>query len=273
MALDYAVRLACTRLVQTVGNFMKAIFYLDVWIRPNKRYRIPSVAQPLIRASKGRAIPRIVWLTNYSDRVTLSIYTNYLFNRCIAPTHEFRFYGDSDCLNFMESRPESVSAAYRKLQIGAARADFWRVEILREHGGIYLDIDAAFSRPPEFFLHADQTELFAREKDGRLTNYFLAATPRHPLLADITQKIVSNISANSLTSVYDMTGPTVVDEIARNASVRIEPSRLFCRQGQFTSKSLQYPDDLKGYWAREEEKGPIVLETSSPDGRRVEQAR
>lgn len=55
-----------------------------------------------------------------------------------------------------------------------------------------------------------------------------------------------------------MTGPTVVDFVAGNSSVRIEPSKSVCRQGQLTKKSFQYPDDMRGYWAFEEQKRPIV---------------
>ncbi|WP_420965466.1 hypothetical protein [Bradyrhizobium sp. B120] len=67
-----------------------------------------------------------------------------------------------------------------------------------------------------------------------------------------------------MTSVYGMTGPTLVDLIAGNAPVRIEMFRSVCRQGQFTKKSFQYPDVRNGYWAREEEKGPIVVAAPSP---------
>lgn len=71
-----------------------------------------------------------------------------------------------------------------------------------------------------------------------------------------------------IASVYDVTGPTVVDLVAGRLSVRAEPFGTVCRQGQFTKKSFQYPDALKGYWAREEEKRPIVrtkaAETAPP---------
>jgi mannosyltransferase OCH1-like enzyme len=252
-------RLASTRLIQAVGNILKLAFYLDLWLRPNKRYHIPPISRPLLKGRRPRAIPSIVWLTNYTDQVTLALYFNYLFNRCMAPAHEFRFHGDAECDAFMKTQPAEIAEAYGKLQIGAARADLWRIAILHRHGGIYMDMDAALSWPPGFLLRPDQTELFARENGGRLTNYFLAARPAHPVLMDIAAKIVANISANAIVSVYDMTGPTVVDEVAGKAAVRTEPSRFLCRQGQFTRKSMQYPDKLKGYWAEEETIRPIVM--------------
>jgi hypothetical protein len=44
------------------------------------------------------------------------------------------------------------------------------------------------------------------------------------LLAAIAEKIVENIQSNTLTSVYDMTGPTVVDALAGAGPFDIEPS-------------------------------------------------
>lgn len=123
---------------------------------------------------------------------------------------------------------------------------------------VYLDIDAAFSWSPEYLLSADQSELFVRAKDGKLTNYFLAAEAPHPVLAAVAAKIEENIALGTMTSVYDMTGPTVVDVVAGSSPVRIEPFRSVCRQGQFTKKSFQYPERLKGYWAQEEKQRPIV---------------
>jgi mannosyltransferase OCH1-like enzyme len=268
-----AARRLSTRCVQSVGNILKLVFYLDVFLRPLKRYRIPAHSPPLLRSRAPRRIPRIVWLTNYTSDVTLAVYLNYLFNRTIAPTHEFRFCDDAACEALIRSRYPELVETYLSLQIGAAKADLWRVLVLLTHGGLYLDIDAALSWPPEYLLGADQSELFVRTKDGRLTNYFLAAEPAHPVFAEVACKIVDNITSNTIASVYDMTGPTVVDLVAGRLSVRAEPFGTVCRQGQFTKKSFQYPDALKGYWAREEEKRPIVRTKAAQTARAESKGR
>src|SRR5262249_45029089 len=117
---------------------------------------------------------------------------------------------------------------------------------------------------PEAFLRADQTELFIRANTGELTNYFLASAPGNPILKEIADKIVQNIAADTLTSVYDMTGPTVVDAVASGAPVCIEAHEIVCRQGQFTSKSFQYPGNRRGYWALEQSRKPIVKPALEP---------
>ena len=244
--------------IQLLGNILKGVFYLDVFLRPSKRYTIPAVAKPLRHAASG-GIPRIFWLTNYTNEVTLSIYVNYLFNRLMAPTFEFRFCSDEECDGLIkENFSPEVHDCYSRLQIGAAKADLWRVLVMLVHGGVYMDIDAALSWPPESFLSEDQTELIIRAKDGKLTNYFFASIPGNPFFKKLADRIVENIAANTLTSVYDMTGPTVVEAVAEGAPIHVEPHEIVCRQGQFTKKYFQYPDNRKGYWALEQTRKDIV---------------
>lgn len=252
------LRRVSTRCLQLFGNVLKIIFYLDIFLRPAKRYTIPAVAGPLVHSTSSKTIPRIIWQTNYTDKVTLSIYINYLFNRLIAPTFEFRLCTDESCDRFIkESFSAEIHDCYSRLQIGAAKADLWRILVLFAHGGIYIDIDAALTWPPEAFLSVDQTELFIRARDGELTNFFLASAPGNTIFKQIADKIIENIAADRITSVYDMTGPTVVDAIADTTSVKIEPHELVCRQGQFTKKAFQYPDK-RGYWVVEQIQTSIV---------------
>jgi mannosyltransferase OCH1-like enzyme len=195
----------------------------------------------------------------YLREVTLSVYVNYLFNRWMAPTFEFRFCGDEACDKFIkENFSAEIYDCYSRLQIGAAKADLWRVLVLFAHGGVYMDIDAALSWSPEAFLSPHQAELFILDKHGELTNYFLASAPGNPVFKSIADKIIENITADSLTSVYHMTGPTVVAATADKVPVCIEPHELVCRQGQLTKKSFQYPNKMRGYWAEEQSRIPIV---------------
>lgn len=67
---------------------------------------------------------------------------------------------------------------------GAAKADLWRLLVLWEYGGIYTDIDNA---PGPKFANAsvikdDDEAYFVVEKIGVMSQYFMAATPKHPFL-------------------------------------------------------------------------------------------
>src|SRR5262249_37915257 len=155
---------------------LKAPCYLHYIAFPKKRFVIPRHAKPLLSTTRQASIPRTVWQTNYTDRVTLPVYINFLFNRLISPTYEFRFMDDADADNFVSANyPGREWRAYSKLQIGAARADFWRVLVLHKFGGVYLDIDSHVVWPLEFIVGPQTQELYLEHKDGALSNYFLAS--------------------------------------------------------------------------------------------------
>ena len=254
------LRMLAIRLMQFFGNLLKLLFYAHFRLMPHARLTLPAFSPPLWKTSKPQRVSRILWQTNYTDRVTLPVYVNYRWNRLMAPTHEHRFCNDDVCAEFISKHfPGAVHEAYSRLQIGAARADFWRVLVLLKEGGVYMDIDAALCWPPEALFAGGCSELLIQNTDGTLTNYFMASAAGNPLMQEIADRILLNIQENKLQSVYDMTGPTVVDAVANHRDgVTVESSKLICRQGQFTSKRFQYPDKLKGYWVKEQQEKSIL---------------
>jgi mannosyltransferase OCH1-like enzyme len=174
-------------------------------------------------------------------------------------TYEYRFCDDIECKTFIENNfPADVFDAFESLQIGAAKADLWRILVLQKYGGVYIDIDAAFCWPLERMITDDQTELFVQLKDGSITNHFIAVCPNHPLIREIADRIVSNIKENTLKSVFDMTGPTVVTEVLQGKTATIGANRYVARQALITTKKHQYPEKLAGYWVEEQKKRSIV---------------
>lgn len=252
-------RAVSSRVIQLIGNLVKAVCTVHVRLAPRARFTLPRVARPLWRSTRPRRIPRIVWQTNYTDQVTLAVYVNWLWNRLMAPTHEHRVMLDDDCLAYIRAHfPPEVVQRYERINIGAGRADLWRVLALLHEGGLYLDIDAAFDWPADGLLANDPPELLIRNKDGTMTNYFMACAPGNAVMRDILERILANIDENTLTSVYDLTGPTVLDAVADRPGVTIDASRGISRQAQFTSKRLQYPDRLRGYWVEEEKRSRAI---------------
>ncbi|MDN2581002.1 glycosyltransferase [Aquibium sp. ELW1220] len=131
------------KLVKILGNGLKPVFAIHHRLLPEKRYVIPEVSYARRPSVPHGPIPYVVWQTNYSNEVTLSVYANYLFNRWLSPEFEFRYSSDETCDAFVrDNYPAAVYGAYARLNVGASRADFWRVLVLLKHGGIYLDIDS-----------------------------------------------------------------------------------------------------------------------------------
>ncbi len=246
--------------VKILGNGLKPVFELHHRLFPHKRFLIPEFA-PARRPRPARdRVPYIIWQTNYSNQVTLSLYVNYLFNRWLTPEFEYRYSSDDACDAFVrENYPGAVHEAYARLNVGAARADFWRVLVLLKHGGIYLDIDSNLVRRPADYLGGVTTEIFLQAGNGEITNYFIAAAPEHEVLARIADAIRTNIEEATLTSVYKMTGPTVVDRIVKaSPGLRVEDYRGYCTQGQFTNKRLQYAGKKHGAWWTEQKANGIL---------------
>lgn len=246
------------RAMKILANSSKAALSLHLRLFPQLRIALPESLPARRRAPEG-GIPRILWQTNYSRRVTLQVYTCFRFNRLLAPTCAYRFHGDAECDRFVEETyPGAVAEAYRRLRIGAARADFWRILVLLKHGGLYLDIDSNLTVNPERFLRGGAEGVFIAMKNGEVTNYFLAATPGHPVLQAACDRIVRNITEGALTSVYDMTGPTVLDAVVKEAGIVPLSYKRACVQGQFVNKRGQYRDKPGGAWADAQQTMPIL---------------
>jgi len=245
--------------MQVFGNSLKLVFLLHSFLRPESRFTLPRFTAAVRTSQRVKKVPRVVWTTNYSNQVTLPVYANYLWNRSMSRTWEYKFCDDDDCANFIKSNfPSDVFDAFESLQIGAAKADLWRILVLQKYGGVYIDIDAAFCWPLERMIADDQSELFVQLKDGSITNHFIAVCPNHPLIKEMADRIVSNIKKNTLKSVFDMTGPTVVTDILRGKAVSIGANRYVARQALITTKKHQYPESLKGYWVEEQKRRSIV---------------
>ena len=260
-SISYMIIFIWARISQLIGNISKLIFIIHFKLFPDKRFKLPVDSEPLITSSHNRRIAPILWQTNYTAEVTLSLYVNYLWNRLMAPTYRYRFFDDAACHEYVRlNYPPTVLASYERLQVGAAKADFWRVLAVLKEGGLYMDLDAALCCSPDFFYRNGENELLLRMGDGRLTNYCFAASAGHPLMQKISDQIQHNISIDSSPCVFDMTGPGVFQQFDNDDTLNIVSSRYVSRQGQFTNKKLQYPKRPDMYWVNQEKEMKILRE-------------
>jgi mannosyltransferase OCH1-like enzyme len=171
-------------------------------------------------AFQDRKIPRIVHLTSRSRCMHPVIASNVDTWR--LPGHSL-FLHDDDAMDELLYRdwPEFPQLKYvLKCLIhgGAAKADIWRVLVLWEYGGIYADVD---SRPNAFnatTITADDDAFFVIENEittGMPSQWFMAASPRHPMMYTTMQVILANLV--NLRDVGDFpivwtTGPGAVND-------------------------------------------------------------
>lgn len=251
--------LLLSRLIRVVANLTKVFSYLFHWFFPKKRFTMPRARPALIPSRKQGRIPRIIWQTNYTDRATLPVYLNYLFNRLISPTWEYRFHLTEDRRVFISQHYDAdVLACYDRLQIGAAQADFWRVLVLNKMGGVYLDIDAHMLRPLEFVLSPQDDEAYVKTRRGDLSNYFIASRPGNPNMARIADGIARNIRHPPSNNVFDITGPGVFNTLLDQSKIKTCLYKFTCAQGTFTNEYFQYLDKKEGKWTKQQHVTSVV---------------
>lgn len=146
----------------------------------------------------GRRIPRILHLTSKS-RCLMPDHVGYLAQwKDRLPDHSIFLHDDDAVARLLSDRhwpdfPDVHHVMDACLISGAAKADLWRAVVLYEYGGIYTDID---NHPNKFngtTIAVDDQAFFVVEKLGVLSQYFMAAEPKHPLMYLLVKQILTRV--------------------------------------------------------------------------------
>jgi len=255
----YFLKILVRQGIKLLANSLKLGCLVIHVMAPNARFTLPKHSKAWWGAPHPCKIPRVVWQTNFTNRVTLAVYLNYLFNRLMAPSFDYRFMVTEERRDFISNTfGPHITDLYDRLQIGAAQADFWRVLVLQRVGGIYLDIDAHFVWPAGLLVTPQMEELFIEIKTGEISNYFIASTPQSPNLALVIEEIVRSISAGTDNDIYSLTGPGVFNRVLNKAEVPTSYYSYTVNQGNFTNEFFQYIDKPQGKWTREQKKVSVL---------------
>ncbi len=131
----------------------------------------------------------------------------------LNPTYKMMLFDDDDMERFIyDNFSDTVYSAYKRLVVGAAKADFWRYCVLYLVGGIYLDIDSEIVRPlDELIQECDQCIITREKHTGNFNNWFMIFEPNHPILKKAIEMCCWNIenysSADTAINVAQLTGP------------------------------------------------------------------
>lgn len=249
-------------LIQLFANIVKCLSYVYVFLFPKKRFTIPPNTPARKKAAYEQKIPRIIWQTNFTDKVTLPVYINYLFNKWMAPTYEHRFVSTEERNTFVRDNfPPNIYDCYSRVQIGAAQADFWRVLVLQKYGGLYIDINATLVYSPDKFIVPRDSDVYLRYKDrggDGMSNFFIASISDNPNLTKIINKITENIEENNTNNVYDLTGPGVFNSVLDINNIKTVLYKASCFKAAFTNEFFQYIDKPQGKWHKEQKKTSVV---------------
>lgn len=255
------------RIIKILGNASKGFCHVFHYFFPTKRFIIPDFAPAKGSSASENKITPIVWQTNYTEKVTLPIYLNFLFNRLMSRGYEYRYVSTEAREAYIEANaPERVAKAYALLNNGAAQADLWRMLVLYNEGGVYMDIDAHLVWPLSKMIQPEDTELFLRTKKD-FSNYFIAAAKGHPALKKTLDIIVENIEARDVAAgVYNMTGPNAFNRALEGMKFNYRLYRYICVQGSFTNEYFQYVDHPRGKWTKMDRSELLKESTETSEG-------
>jgi mannosyltransferase OCH1-like enzyme len=237
------------RLLKFSGGIVKGIGYIFHFFFPKKRFTLPKYSKAKIKSKEDYTISKIVWQTNFTQKVTLPVYINYLVIRLMSLDYDYHYVSTEDREKFIKRyASEEFVRAFLRLNDGAAQADFWRVFVLNTKGGVYLDIDAHPVWPLSKMIKKDDEELILKNKQ-HYTNYFMASAPKNPILEKTLELMVDNINNNRIEKgVYFLTGPEVLNQAIGDKKPNSRFYRVTCVQGSFTNEYFQYIDRPKSKW-------------------------
>lgn len=146
-----------------------------------------QVLDPSVTHPPGRKIPRVVHTTAKTRCVTKTFQNNLNLWKQL-PDYSFFIHDDSAVHTLLQRHwPElpNLHLLLPCLLAGAALADLYRYVLLYEYGGIYTDMDNAPGRVLLQEYDAIQPQhdaVLTREGGGFPSQYFMAISPRHPLM-------------------------------------------------------------------------------------------
>ncbi len=169
-----------------------------------------------------RMIPKIIHMTSKSHCVSPRLKSNT--EEWYFDEHSF-FMHDDDAVDRLFDRdwPEFplLKESLSCIDSGAGKADLWRYLVLWEYGGIYTDLDNA---PGPGLLNGtiitdDVDSFFEQEVSGHPSQYFMAASPHHPVMYFMVTTAIERLLG--VISVSDQYVPIVTGpEAAKKAVVK-----------------------------------------------------
>jgi inositol phosphorylceramide mannosyltransferase catalytic subunit len=219
------------------------------------------------------AIPKIIYQTYVNNKLPLITRFFMWWMRKRNPDYRYEFYDDQRIEDFLKSEyPDEIYKAYKKLAIGAAKADFFRYAILYKTGGVYVDIDGAVLRPLSLIIKPDDEAIITRERNpGLYVQWALIYGKEHPIIKRTMEKCVDNISNNRFPyRVEAMTGPPVYSQaieecIVENPQMKY---RIFGTDYERKVKQVIIPKHFlnsiiyfrKEHWMKQQLKRPVLKE-------------
>lgn len=216
------------------------------------------------------AIPKIIHQTYKTAKLPL-IFQWHIYNlKKRNPAYSYEFYDDARVDAFMRDNfDKEVYDLYSRINIGAAKADFFRYAVLYKKGGVYLDVDSRILTKIDDFVSPDDAAVISHEQgEACYIQYALFFEPNHPFLEKTIELLVENLQQNSFPyDTHKMTGPTVYtrgieacmaslpDVSYKQLGINYENHVQFSFPG---SKTFLYGFSRKNHWRKVGKATPVI---------------
>ena len=102
------------------------------------------------------SIPKVIyqtWKNKNLHRNCLHVISTI---QSLNPEYKMVLYDDNEIEDFIKTNFDDYTFnCFKKLNVGAAKADFWRYCILYKNGGVYLDIDSIILKSLDQLIKSD----------------------------------------------------------------------------------------------------------------------
>lgn len=160
------------------------------------------------------SIPKIIyqtWKTKNLDQKLQNVIDKI---QKLNPDYKIILFDDNDIENWIKEnfKNEIILNTFKKIKVGAGKADFWRYLILYMNGGIYLDIDSNITKPLNELIKENDMAIISREKNSGTSSFVqwcLMFAPKHPILLRAINMCIYNINNKISNNLVEITGPVV----------------------------------------------------------------
>jgi len=215
-------------------------------------------------------IPKTIYQTFKSSKLPLLTRWHIYWMKKKNPEYDYQFYDDTRIEAFIkEEFDEETFKLYSKLNIGAAKADFFRYAILYIKGGIYLDIDSKINISLDSFILDSDSAIITLESNLIFyVQWALIYEAGHPFLKQTLENIKDNIRNNKFPhDIHGMTGPTVytksikecflLDKTIKYRELGVDYNNYF-KFSYPLSKLFLYGINRNNHWKKEAGVKPVL---------------
>lgn len=216
------------------------------------------------------SIPKLIVQTYKTTKLPIFVRWKIRKFKKMNPGYTYEFYDDESVDAFIRGEFDSETyALFKRIDIGAAKADFFRYAFLYKKGGIYLDIDSfILKKLDDIILPTDSAIISLESNLQYYVQYALFFEQGHPFLKKTLELVIDNLKNNRYPyDIHKMTGPTVfakaVNECkAENPNVKYRQLDIdYEKMVQFSfpmSKTFLYGFSRKNHWKKVSKLKPIL---------------